>query len=196
MPETAVQDLPERPIALTLFRSTRRTVFTDGEPEGLLIGHKLAFRYLIVPLSGPIDRAGLCRLGQRLAAGLRNMQLTTKDLRTDGGLSQFSLAENGTVPLRSTLPRRAGFLQVDGPMVVTSLRRVGDGLEVRLFNPNIEAAEATLRVEPQVTGAQRVDFESHPIGEPLPIVDGLLKATLRPKEIVTLRLFDSGPRSE
>ena len=81
LPETAVQDLPERPIALTLFRSTRRTVFTDGEPQGLLLGHKLMFRYQIVPLAGPIDPARLCRLGQRLAAGLRNVQLTAKDLR-------------------------------------------------------------------------------------------------------------------
>jgi dipeptidase D len=32
--ESAVRDLTERPIALTLFRGTRRTVLTDGEPGG------------------------------------------------------------------------------------------------------------------------------------------------------------------
>ena len=36
--ESAVRDLPERPLALTLFRATRRTVFTDGEPGGQLLG--------------------------------------------------------------------------------------------------------------------------------------------------------------
>ena len=32
--ETAVQDLPERPLALTLFRGTKKTVGTIGEPGG------------------------------------------------------------------------------------------------------------------------------------------------------------------
>ena len=32
--ETAVRDQPERPLALTLFRATRRTVMTDGQPQG------------------------------------------------------------------------------------------------------------------------------------------------------------------
>ena len=41
--ESAVSDLPERPIGLTLFRATRRTVMTDGEPNGQLQGD-LCFR--------------------------------------------------------------------------------------------------------------------------------------------------------
>jgi alpha-mannosidase/mannosylglycerate hydrolase len=180
LPESGVRDLPERPLALTLFRSTRRTVFTDGEPQGLLLGEKLTFRYEIVPLAGPIDPVRLCRLGQRLAAGLRNVQLTAKDLRAE---------RSG-----SGLPPRAGFLQVDGPVVVTSMRQVGDGLEVRLFNPGADSAKTTLRVTPQTVGArgpagvQRVDFESHTIGDSLPVVDGVVKVTLRAKEICTLRL--------
>ncbi len=183
LPESAVQDLPERPLALTLFRSTRRTVFTDGEPQGLLLGEKLIFRYLIVPLAGPIDRAGLCRLGQRLAAGLRNVQLTAKDLRRKGAAAVFRAARDSS--------------RVDGPVVVTSIRQVGDGLEVRLFNPAAEAAETAVHVEPyacNADSAQRVDFESHPIGPLLPIVDGVVKATLRPKAICTLR-WSNGSKS-
>ena len=44
--ETAVRDVPERTIALTLFRSTRRTVNTDGEAQGLLMG-STAFQLLV-----------------------------------------------------------------------------------------------------------------------------------------------------
>ncbi len=65
-----MSDLPERPIGLTLFRATRRTVMTDGEPNGQLQGD-LRFRYWIAPLAGEPDRAALCRLGQRLEGGLR-----------------------------------------------------------------------------------------------------------------------------
>ena len=47
--ESAVSDLPERPIGLTL--TYRRTVMTDGEPNGQLQGD-LRFRYWIAPLAG------------------------------------------------------------------------------------------------------------------------------------------------
>jgi alpha-mannosidase/mannosylglycerate hydrolase len=196
LPETAVPDLPERPIALTLFRSTRRTVFTDGEAEGLLIGNNLIFRYLIVPLSGAIDRARLCRLGQRLAAGLRNVQLTAPC----GAAVPAAIAGETPAPQAFSSPRlppHAGFLRVDGPVVVTSIRQVGDGLEVRFFNPTAAPADATLHfARPTAdslapTSAQPVDFESHPIGPLLPIVDGLLKTMLRAKGICTLRLIPS-----
>jgi alpha-mannosidase/mannosylglycerate hydrolase len=54
--ECAVRDLPERPLALTLFRATRRTVGTNGEPDGQMRG-RLEFDYCIVPLRGEPDRA-------------------------------------------------------------------------------------------------------------------------------------------
>ena len=61
--ETAVRDNPERTLALTLLRSTRRTVGTDGEPNGLLLGDSH------VPLShraadGSPDRVRLFTSGQ------------------------------------------------------------------------------------------------------------------------------------
>jgi alpha-mannosidase/mannosylglycerate hydrolase len=36
--ECFVRDQPERPIVLTLFRGTRRTIMTDGQPDGQLLG--------------------------------------------------------------------------------------------------------------------------------------------------------------
>jgi alpha-mannosidase/mannosylglycerate hydrolase len=192
--EATVRDLPERPIALTLFRSTRRTVFSDGEPEGLLLGQPLSFRYLLVPLAacsagvppaGGIDRARLCRLGQRLAAGLRNVQLTAKDVDAH---------RTGRA-----LPPVAGFLCVDGPVVVTSFRQVGAALETRLFNPNGEAVRAAIRFGQQPAdaihpaSAQPVDLESQPAGEATAIRDAVLSLGLRAKQILTLR-FDHGKR--
>ncbi|MBM3190856.1 MAG: glycoside hydrolase family 38, partial [Chloroflexi bacterium] len=175
--ESAVRDLPERPIALTLFRGTRRTVMTEGEPEGLLRG-ALRFRYWIVPLAGEPDRARLCYLGQQLGAGLRDAQLRSPDIalyRTEG-----------------ELPPTAGWLRVEGPAVLTSARLVGGGLEVRLFNPLGSAIQAEMGVGPydRFTSAQPVDLESNPVGESLPVEDGAVRAALAAKQILTLRFTE------
>ena len=182
--ESAVRDLPERPIALTLFRGTRRTVMTDGEPGGQLRG-PLSFRYCLVPLKGEPDRTRLCELGQRLAAGLRAVQLTVEDIpshRGDGGLA-----------------KAAGFLQLDGPAVITSMCQAGESLEVRLFNPTDEAIQATIRFLQDGVGiwpgtgqqfgqAQMVDLESEPLEDAWEIADGRVELSLGAKKIVTVRL--------
>jgi hypothetical protein len=172
--ESAIRDVADRTLALTLFRGTRRTVNTDGEPNGQLRG-ELAFRYWLVPLAGPPDRTRLSRLGQQIAAGVRAVQVRPAD-----------------VPLfrqAKVLPPTAGLLQVDGPAVVTSARWVGDGLEVRLFNPTAAAGEARLRFGAglRFSTLQAVDFESKPI-EAVHILgqnDGSVQ--LAAKQIKTIR---------
>jgi alpha-mannosidase/mannosylglycerate hydrolase len=171
--ETAVRDLPERPIALTLLRATRRTVMTDGEPLGQMQG-PLTFRYAIVPLQRPPDRVTLTELGQRIAAGLRAVSLGPKDLALQGVIAER--------PLSGSL------MELEGRAVLTSARLVGGALEVRLFNPEAEAIQALLRVPGTLAQAQHVDLESQPRGEAQPIAEGCVPLELRPKEIVTLRL--------
>jgi len=179
--ESAVRDLPERPIALTLFRGTRRTVLTDGEPNGQLKG-ELRFRYWIVPVAGEVDRVRLCDLGQLLAAGLRDVQLRPKDVRL------FRSAAGGGSG--ATLPAVDGFLSIEGSAVVTSIRQVGEGLEVRMFNPNPRSATATLRLGERASfkKAQRVDLESNPLKSMRMSEPGVLRIPLKAKEIVTVRL--------
>ena len=186
--ESAVRDLPERPIALTLYRSTRRTVNTDGEPGGQLLGD-LNFQYWLTPLSVVPDRAALCGLGQRLAAGLLTTQLRAADVR----LARASAAADDLPAI--DLPAEGGYLSVEGAAVLTSARRVGAGLEVRLFNPTEAASAVSLgRPDPALPGAgwrcaRPVDFESRPVGETLsPDAGGRFGLTLGPKQIVTLRL--------
>ncbi len=177
--ESAVRDLPERPVALTLLRATRRTVMTDGQPEGQLQGD-WTFRYWIVPLAADPDVVRLSALGQRLAAGLRSVQLDPVDLGLFRG--------------PRTQPAEASFLRLHGDALLASARRVEGALEVRLVNPTIRSAEAVL--EPGRLAAdgglcsacQRVNLESRPLGDGWPISGGSVRVTLRPKEIVTLRL--------
>jgi alpha-mannosidase len=177
--ETAVRDLPERPLALTLFRSTRTTVGTSGEPGGQLQG-TLQFRYWIAPLDGvpasASDRANLFGLADRLGCGVRSAQLLSIDaeqLRGNGGLA----------------PSR-GLLSVQGPIVVTAVEMRGEGLEIRAFNPGTDEVEATFTLPSDIAcqQVQPVNLESVPEGDPLPVEDGQATYLFPPKKIVTLRL--------
>lgn len=170
--ESAVRDLPDRPIALTLFRSTRRTVNTDGEPQGLLHG-PLSFRCWIVPLT-VIDETRMGRLAQQQAAGLRAVQLRPPDLLERRGAA--------------TLPRTDSFLELSGDVLVSSTRQVEEGLEVRLYNPTRKITQGVLRCPPSYQRAQPVDFEGRPTGEALPVTQGRCVFSVNPKQIVTLLL--------
>ena len=97
--EVAVKDLPERPLALTLYRSTRRTVFTEGEPLGQLFGD-LTFNYWIIPLTDEPDRTRLSLEGQILAAGIRVVQLSKSEPMED--------------KITTRLPSSSSFINVQG----------------------------------------------------------------------------------
>ena len=176
--EVAVLDLPEKPLALTLFRSTRHTVFTEGEPLGQLQGD-MTFRYWIVPQAAEPDRVKMSRLGQLLAAGLRVVQLTALD--------------RNPTPLQASLPLSASFIRLGGQVVMSGLQEIEGGLEMRLWNPGLSASQATVDFSNQPGQAKKwsraipVDFESHPAGPAEKLVDGQLTLSLKPKQILTIR---------
>lgn len=181
--ESAVCDLPDRPIALTLFRSTARTVGTGGEPGGQLHGD-LTFHYWIAPLTSEPDRCRLCDLGQQLAAGTRSTQ-------TIAGPSPARPASGDAAVLKAPLPAKHGFLEVSAPAVVTSVRHMAGRkeLEVRMFNPTESAMEITIAAaDLGYTTWQRVDLESHPLTQPLLFANGQVSFTIGAKEIATLSL--------
>lgn len=176
--ETAIRDQPERPIALTLFRGTRRTATTSGEPNGQELG-KLTFDFLVQPLAGAPDRTQLSQRAQFLASGLRTAQLRLVDQK---------LNRTGV-----TLPPTDSLLRLTGPAVLTSARQVAGALEVRVFNPLTEPCrcEITLNRLPRVGGAdsltaELVNFDSEPV-EPLALDGRTAVVSLRPKQIVTVR---------
>lgn len=177
--ESAVRDLPERPIALTLLRATRRTVMTDGQPGGQLQG-RWTFRYWVVPLDAGADPVRLGLLGQQLALGLRDVQLGPEDVRLYRQDPELMPTD--------------GFLQVEGRALLSSARRVGDALLVRLYNPTARRERVGIRFGMVAPGselptrAERVDLEGNATGEALGITQGLLGLSMRPKEIVTLRV--------
>ncbi|MCB1105846.1 MAG: glycoside hydrolase family 38, partial [Cephaloticoccus sp.] len=176
--ESAVRDQAARPIALTLFRATGRTIFTDGQPDGQLQG-RLEFNYWIVPFAGAVPRARLTRCGQQLAGGHRLVQLTA--------------LERETIPAGpGALPPRGGLIAVEGEVVCTSIRQIDGALEVRLFNPATRAQTARLTAGKAAGRGWRsvcpVDLESRPVGPAKPWRGASLRWTVRAKQIVTLSL--------
>jgi alpha-mannosidase/mannosylglycerate hydrolase len=175
--ESAVRDRDDRSIALTLFRSTRRTVTTDGQPLGQLQG-ELSFRYWIVPLAGPPDRRQAFEAGQLLAASLRSVQLMAADI---------PIYRKGAM----TSPSEKSLLTLSGPAVLSSVRPVDQAIEIRLFNPKTTQVTTTLELADSLWKGRtvaRVNLESssqEQLGQATP----RLKIALKPKEIITLR-FD------
>ncbi|MEN6478102.1 MAG: glycoside hydrolase family 38 C-terminal domain-containing protein [Anaerolineales bacterium] len=182
-PEVAVRDQADRPIALTLYRSTRRTVGTAGEPGGQLL-QPLSFAYWLVPLAAAPNWADLCAQSVLLGAGLHDAQLVADDLPFYRRSAALPLAESA--------------LELCGPAVLTSLRQVDEAIEMRLFNPNTQPATIEIALGPALRAfdqVQRVNLESEPLSAPEPLVDRRLPLSLAAKEIVTLSL-STAPREE
>jgi len=174
LPESAVCDLPGRPIALTLLRSFIKAFMTDGNEGGQMQGtHE--FDCLLVPLVGSLQQVRLCRLGQRLAAPPRCVQIERRDL--------------ANAP-KTALPAGHSFLKLNsGQSVVTAVHMLKDrqGCIVRLFNPTDETISETLECPHPIRSAEHVDLEGRPVAA-LPVSGGRVSLSLDPRQIVTLRL--------
>ncbi len=172
--EAGVRDVPSRPVLLTLYRSTGRTVMTHGQPNGQLLGHDMSFRFRILPLGGAPDRAQVFRLAQDLASGVGDCQLAARD---------FLLNKT-----HDDLPPSGSLLEVSGGAVVTSTRIVAGNLEVRVFNPSDRPSRAALKVSASLRAkdARAVDFLSQPAPIKLSRRPQTVAVALGPKQIVTV----------
>jgi alpha-mannosidase/mannosylglycerate hydrolase len=172
--ESGVRDVSERPVILTLFRSTCRTVMTTGEPEGQLLGHSLSFRYRIVPLTGSPDLCSLFDRAQELGGGLRSIQLEARDLTAPKTIR--------------CLPPSGSLLEISGDIVLASIRRLGGTLEMRAFNPHGKKVSARLKISKSLSlrSAQKVNFESKPTAEKTRPKGPSVPVVLQAKEIQTL----------
>ena len=179
--ESTVRDLPERPIALTLFRSTRRTVMTDGEPGGQLL-EEMKFRYWIVPVAKGLDRRQLGDAGLQLAAGIRSAQMDAAAVAHLRGSKRIA--------------KQGSLLSLKGGAVLSSVRHVGDSLQVRVYNPEDAKKSVSLQLgdwsKKKALRATPVDFEGHPSGKVLR-VDSAATLPLSAKQIVTLKVSSSRP---
>lgn len=126
---------------VTLFRSFRTTVGTNGEPDGELQGD-LAFDYAIAPLSGETD-AELVRLKDVYACDFPSFTVRTDDL--------------------SDLPSAMEFRSANCAYV-TSMQE-GDGIVVRAANYSVERSAGELRFPRPPKSACLCDYLGNATGE-------------------------------
>lgn len=177
LPETAVRDLPDRPIALTLLRSFLKAVFTSGHEGGQIPGTR-EFHYRIVPLQGKPDVAALSRIGQQLGAGVRTV-----------AIEQVTPSHRDVhIQIDKSLPATHSFLTVETKDAIVSAIHRQAGSEtatVRVFNPTPQPATAKIRIEGSSAGATRVDLEGK--GNESAGRNGEAQVALKPRQIATIR---------
>jgi alpha-mannosidase len=119
LPESAVIDTPDRPIALTLFRAFRKAVFSDDNPGGQIQGVNV-FRYDLIPYGGATPVKALFLRGQRINSPVRQTILHPLDVPAEQS---------------AKLPRSHSFASVKGNVVVTSIQQRNGARLMRVFNP-------------------------------------------------------------
>ncbi len=173
--ESAVADEADKPLKLTLFRSTGRTVMTDGEPGGQLL-KPLSFKYRLMPLLSGFDRLKIYNEAAKLAGGIKTSQLRKEDI----------IGAKAEKPL----PASTGFIGLEGA-VLSSFSTQKDCCELRFFNPANEASKVEINLlsslKESFSEAYKADFDFNKTQQ-LRISDGKIALEAAAKEVVTVIL--------
>ena len=162
--ECAVLETPESCLALTLFRSFRKTVMRPEQPDGQLQG-RLEFSYALYPFEGAFDPRAALRQADLLAVGV------------------FAhTAAPGA-------PERRSFLgQTGGGAVMTAMKPAddGNGGVVRFWNPTGADVVDGFRTEAALDTAFLCNLNEEP-GAELPVRDGAVAVTVPAGGLATVR---------
>ncbi|MEW6252757.1 MAG: glycosyl hydrolase-related protein, partial [Planctomycetota bacterium] len=175
-PESAVRDLPDRPIGLTLLRGFAKTVGTEGEEGGQMLG-TTRHDYWLVPFVGKLPAAELLWAGQQLAAGVQCIY-------TDAARQALA-----AMP-KPSLPATGGWLKLGpGPFVLTACKRSEDGaaLILRGFNPTDEAIRQRIEFLAPVRAAHLANLLEEP-QQSLARRERAITVPVEPRQIVTIRI--------
>ncbi len=174
-PESAVRDLPDRPIALTLFRGFAKTVGAPGEPGPQMLG-RTSHTYWLCPHHGSLPATELLYLGQKLAAGIECIYTEPARLKL--------------LRRKPDLPATGSWLTLGpGPLVVTACKRSEDGAAVilRVFNPTDRQARQQFEFLVPVLAAHVANMLEQP-ERPLVRRGNAVTVSAAAKEILTLRV--------
>ena len=163
--EAACVPWDETNIYVTLFRSFRRTVFHNGEPDGALHG-QLEFDYVYRFFSGAVHPCSLYRELQELRAGIPLAFAAAPGEAADG--------EWGTLY---------------GNAVLSALKPAadGDGTIIRLFNPGDRDETAVLTLAEPVVSAHLCDLAERETNH-LCEASRKLEILVPPQKVVTVKM--------
>jgi len=158
-------------MAVTLYRTFRRTTRTDGESEGELL-KPLAFRYALAPFVAETTANDLYNAAQKLRAHFVSY-LLRRDLARE--------------------TPAAGLLTIHTRAVVSAVKPAedGGGIVVRLLNMDGCAMPAKVIV-PFASQAVRCRLDETPAGTPEPLEKGVLAVELPPFGAASYRFSHDG----
>ncbi|HPO16378.1 MAG TPA: hypothetical protein PLI09_23280 [Candidatus Hydrogenedentes bacterium] len=163
--EYEVLQSPDHSLALTLFRATRQTVGTDGEPDGQLL-QTLEFDYAIWPFLGAFDPAQAARIVAEMQTGIR-----------------VHLADQAPLPY--------SFLNIEpGKTVVTALKPAHDNHDavIRFWNPGKAKVTEQINFNQEIKSASLCTLNEDPI-QTIPVEKGhSVKVPVPPGGLATIRI--------
>ncbi len=178
MHEGGVVDDLRRTMQVTLFRSFRNTVGTLGEVDGLELG-TIKLKYALMPYAGELPRVAALMQLQALQAGVLTRQTGCLD-------SGYPALQGTAAPVKSYLE------QLDKTLVVSTIKAAedGNGLIVRLWNPNGATASERLQCYGTIAAATAVTMaEDMPdASAQMSVAGDTVAVTVTPYHIVTLRI--------
>jgi len=146
--ECAALDDGQGTMLITLFRSFKRTVMTNGEVGGQIQG-ELKFKYSITPVQPETTYADLIRLQDRIQAGIR----------TTG----FRVSEN------YALPNPQSYFELNSEHICMSIMKrpeSGDKnvIVMRLYNMSDKTSTATIKCFKEIKGVDDVNLNEEFVG--------------------------------
>ncbi|MBN1437129.1 MAG: hypothetical protein JW936_08630 [Sedimentisphaerales bacterium] len=175
--EGGVLDDARRTMAVTLMRSFRLTVATNGETDGLELGQH-SYRFKLMPFAGQLPRI-------QALNELAKLQTGTLTRQTQNG--EF---ESGYPAMNGTMQPRRSFLSFqDNNLVPAAIKPqdAGGNLTIRLWNPCEKAQSETIKFYRPPKKAQYTDLAERAIADSEPqLKNDSVTVTAGPHQIITI----------
>lgn len=88
------------------------------------------------------------------------------------------------------------FISLSGNVFASSIRKVGEDMEIRLFETEGQTSKAELTFLWEIEDVKAVDLLANPFEKSFQINENTLQLELKPHEILTLRVLFKGKRTE
>ncbi len=178
--EVSVRDNKQQTVAMTLFRSTRKEIGTDGGDGGQML-RELNFSYAIKPFaveeSHPVS---LWKDHVQFVTGVRSINRKPGKV-----LLQAPHKRKADLPLKNT------YLSIDTEKLVVSSFKAsedeGNSYILRLFNVTDAEVQGTLGFNHRILSAVMVNLDEQPLSE-LTVLSNTVEIKVKPKQIVTVKI--------
>jgi len=151
--EGGIRNDKRRTMQVTLLRSFRRTVGTEGEQDGLELG-TIIYRYALMPYRGKLPAVEALNRAMSLQSGLLTRQTGERP--------------SGYPSLKNTGNPTHSFLTLEGDLVLSTLKpfNFGSGIMIlRLWNPAGNKASGKITFSRPVASAIMMGLNEAPLAE-------------------------------